>query len=270
MSVGPVAAVDGLSLLGEAKYYEHCAHFIPMGFKERLGYVTAQARSGQDLTDMTEEDFVVMLNQNGATRKYVPLIYDNATNQGIKDEGDPPTTTTKADMKRVCDKHRFPIMNLWREYVEAHCREAFHDTSQRPRPAKRQLVSSSSSSSGSSKNKKLRSDEAVKMIIATTDILLPHWKNSYNALKRTASDVVYEMNQIVRLAAYCHIQSYPSVGLDSILPSHLNRNNSARRIYIPGAGIKETLKTQKGQLNPRLRRLYSAFNSVHLCIKNCF
>ncbi|SAL99210.1 hypothetical protein [Absidia glauca] len=92
MSVGPVAAVDGSSLLGKAKYYEHCAHFIPMGFKERLGYFIAQARSKQGRTEMTEDDFVVMLNQNEATRKFVPLIYDKATdiwntNQGIKAEG---------------------------------------------------------------------------------------------------------------------------------------------------------------------------------------
>jgi hypothetical protein len=63
---------------------------------------------------------------------------------------------------------------------------------------------------------------------------------------------------------FLRLSSYPSVGLDSILPSHLNRNNSARRIHIPGAGIKDTIKTQKGQMNPRLRRLYSAFNSNHL------
>jgi hypothetical protein len=60
------------------------------------------------------------------------------------------------------------------------------------------------------------------------------------------------------------LSSYPSVGLDTILPSHLNRNNSAQRIYIPGAGLKGTLKTQKGQLHPHLRRLYTSFNSAHL------
>jgi hypothetical protein len=134
--------------------------------------------------------------------KIIQHTYIAAVNSYI----DPPTTTTKDDMKRVCDKRCFPMMNLWREYVEAHCREAFRDTAQRPRPAKRQLVSGSSSSSSSNKNKKLKSDEALKMITATTDILLPHWKNSYKALMRTASDVVYEMNQIVRLVAYCHIQ----------------------------------------------------------------
>jgi hypothetical protein len=89
MSVGPV---DGLSLLGEAKYYEHCAHFIPMGFKERLEYITAQARSRQGRTMMAEEEFVEMLKNNEATRKFVPLIYVKATdiwniNQGMKVEG---------------------------------------------------------------------------------------------------------------------------------------------------------------------------------------
>ncbi|SAM09645.1 hypothetical protein [Absidia glauca] len=93
---------------------------------------------------MAEEELVLMLERNVATRKSVPLIYDKATdlwntNQGIKTKGDKPTTATKAEMKRVCDKYYFPMMKLWREYVAAHCREVFRETSQRPRPPTRHL-----------------------------------------------------------------------------------------------------------------------------------